>query len=129
MLILVLSYLILLLIDKKLKYVINFLLKIILCYNFALRDIKFNKHVINLLKIFYQNFSQTGLLQMIQKLYTVLFDGGVLFSDKYSGNVTFTTDVMDILYVNLNNINLNDAKFYVDDPKTITDVTTLGLAK
>lgn len=66
---------------------------------------------------------------MIQKLYAVLFDGGVLFSDKYSGNVTFTTDVMDILYVNLNNINLNDAKFYVDDPKTITDVTTLGLAK
>ena len=94
-----------------------------------MRDIKFNKHVINLLKIFYQNFSQTGLLQMIQKLYTVLFDGGVLFSDKYSGNVTFTTDVMDILYVNLNNINLNDAKFYLDDPKTITDVTTLGLAK
>ena len=85
--------------------------------------------MINLLKIFYQNFSQTGLLQIIQKLYAVLFDGGVLFSDKYSGNVTFTTDVMDILYVNLNNINLNDAKFYVDDPKTITDVTTLGLAK
>ena len=49
---------------------------------------------------------------MIKKLYAALFaDDDIFFFDECSGNVTFTTDEMGILCVNLNNINLDDADF------------------
>ena len=41
------------------------------------------------------------------------------FFAKDSANVTFSSDEVSILSVDHNNINLNDANFYEDDPKTI----------
>ena len=44
--------------------------------------------------------------KMIKKLYNVLFtDDNILFFDKGSGNVTFPSDDMSILIIDLNNIN------------------------
>ena len=54
---------------------------------------------------------------MIKKLYNALFaDDDILFFDEDSGNVTFASDEMDILSVNLNNINFDDSSFYEDEP-------------
>ena len=44
--------------------------------------------------------------KMIKKLYNVLFtDDNILYFDKDSGNVTFPSDDMSILIIDLNNIN------------------------
>ena len=54
--------------------------------------------------------------KMIKKLYNVLFkDDDILFFDKDSGNVTFSSGEVCILIVN---INLDNANFYKYDPKT-----------
>ena len=53
-------------------------------------------------------------------------DDNILVFDEYSGNVTFTTDNICILCVNLNSIKLDDANFYKGDPKTIIHVRFLG---
>ena len=64
---------------------------------------------------------------MIKKLYNTLFrDDDILFFDKVSGNVTFSSDEMVILSVNLNNINLYDAKFYQYDPENIIHARLLA---
>ena len=53
----------------------------------------------------------------------MLHNGNILFFffffDKDSANVTFSSDEVGILSVDFNNINLDDANFYEDDPKTI----------
>ena len=46
----------------------------------------------------------------------------LLFFDEDSGNVTFSSDGMGILSVDLNNIELDDANFYEDDLEIITNV-------
>ena len=53
-------------------------------------------------------------------------DDNILVFDEYFGNVTFTTDNICILCVNLNSIKLDDANFYKGDPKTIIHVRFLG---
>ena len=46
---------------------------------------------------------------MIKKLYTALYaDDGWLFFDEDHGDITFCSDEMGILSVNLNNINLDN---------------------
>ena len=56
---------------------------------------------------------------MIAKLFHVLLtDNNILFFDEDSGNVTFSSDELGILRLNLN-INLDDTKLYEDDPKSI----------
>ena len=45
-------------------------------------------------------------------------DDDILFFDEDSGNVTFSSDELGILRLNLN-INLDDTKLYEDDPKSI----------
>ena len=57
--------------------------------------------------------------EMIQKLYVSFVDDDILFLDKGSGNATFSRGEMGILDVDLNNINLDDANIYENDPKTI----------
>ena len=58
--------------------------------------------------------------KMIKKLYdTVFADDDILFFVEDSGNVSFLSDEMGILSVNLDNINLYDGNFYEDDPETI----------
>ena len=60
------------------------------------------------------------------KMITALFiEGDMLFLDEDSGNVTFRSDEMGILR-DLNNMNLNNASFYEDDPKTIIHVKVLA---
>ena len=44
------------------------------------------------------------------------------FLNEDSANVTFSSDEMGILSVDLNNINLNNANFYEHDSNTITHV-------
>ena len=64
---------------------------------------------------------------MIKNLYGVLFaEGEILFFNEYSGNVTFTTDAVGISCVKFNNINLHNANFYDNDPKTIIHVILLA---
>ena len=63
------------------------------------------------------------LIGFLQKQFA---DDNILFFDQFSGNVTFTIDEMGILCVNLKNINLYDAKFSEDDPKTIIHVRLLA---
>ena len=47
--------------------------------------------------------------KMIKRLHNVLFSNNdILFFDEGSGNVTFSSDEMGILSVDLNNINLDD---------------------
>ena len=49
---------------------------------------------------------------MIKKRYNALFsDDDILFFDGDSGNVTFSSDEMSILSVDLNIINLDEANF------------------
>ena len=46
---------------------------------------------------------------MIKRLHNVLFSNNdIIFFDEGSGNVTFSSDEMGILSVDLNNINLDD---------------------
>ena len=64
---------------------------------------------------------------MIKNLYGALFaEGEILFFNEYSGNVTFTADAMGISCVKFNNINLHNANFYDNDPKTIIHVILLA---
>ena len=50
--------------------------------------------------------------KMIKTFHNALFiDNDILFYDQDSGNVTFSSDEMDILSVDLNNVNLDDAEF------------------
>ena len=51
-----------------------------------------------------------GRSKMIKKLQNALFADDTLFFDKDSGNVTFSSDEMVILSIDLN-INLNDINF------------------
>ena len=62
-----------------------------------------------------------------KKLYNALFAGDdILFFDEDSGHVTFSSDEMGILSVDLNNIKPGDTNFYEDDPKTIIHVRLLA---
>ena len=64
---------------------------------------------------------------MIKKLYNTVFaDNDILFFVEDSGNVSFLSDEMGILSVNLDNINLYDGNFYEDDPETIIYVRLLA---
>ena len=57
--------------------------------------------------------------EMIKKLHNALFtDDNILFFDEDSGNVTFSSDEIGILSVDLNIINLDDVNFDKDDPET-----------
>ena len=49
----------------------------------------------------------------------------MLFFDEGSSNAMFSKDKMCVFSVDLNNINLDDANFYEDDPKTIIHVRRL----
>ena len=50
---------------------------------------------------------------MIAKLFHVLLtDSNILFFDEDSGNVTFSSDELGIISLDLNNNNLDDANFY-----------------
>ena len=57
---------------------------------------------------------------MIEKLDDALFVNDNIVKD--SGNVTFSSNKMDILSVDLNNINLDEVKFDVDDAESINHV-------
>ena len=57
---------------------------------------------------------------MIKKLDNALFPNHNIVKD--SGNITFSSNKMDILSVDLNNINLDEIKFDVDDAKSINHV-------
>ena len=57
---------------------------------------------------------------MIEKLDDALFVNDNIVKD--SGNVTFSSNKMDILSVDLNNINLDEVKFDVDDAESINNV-------
>ena len=48
------------------------------------------------------------------------------FFNEYSGNITFSGDEMGILSVDLDNMNLDDANFFKDDPKAIIHVRRLA---
>ena len=58
--------------------------------------------------------------KMIEKLDDALFVNDNIVKD--SGNVTFSSNKMDILSVDLNNINLDEVKFDVDDAESINNV-------
>ena len=59
----------------------------------------------------------------IKKLHNTLVTGNViLFFGEDFGNSTFSSDEMSILGVYLNNINLDDADFDENDPKTTIHV-------
>ena len=65
--------------------------------------------------------------KMNKKLYNTVFaDDDILFFVEDSGNVSFLSDEMGILSVNLDNINLYDGNFYEDDPETIIYVRLLA---
>ena len=53
-------------------------------------------------------------------------DDDIHFLDEDSGNATFSSDEMGILSEDLNNINLDDANLYEDDPKNIIHDTLLA---
>ena len=66
--------------------------------------------------------------KMIKKLHNASFAGDdILFLDKDSGNVTYFSDEMGILSVDLNIINLDDVNFYKDYPETIIHVRLMAL--
>ena len=48
------------------------------------------------------------------------------FFDEDSGNVTFSSDEMGILNIDLNNINLNDVNFDGDFPETIIHIRVMA---
>ena len=59
----------------------------------------------------------------IKKLHNTSVTGNdILFFDEDCGNSTFSSDEMSILGVYLNNINLDDADFDENDPKTTIHV-------
>ena len=61
--------------------------------------------------------------KMIKKLYNALFtDDKILFFDEDSSNATFSSDQIGIFSVERNNVNLDESKFYKDDPKVIFHV-------
>ena len=63
---------------------------------------------------------------MITKLFhALLTDHNILFFDEDSGNVTFSSDELGIISLDLNNNNLDDANFYYYDPKNIIQVRIL----
>ena len=65
--------------------------------------------------------------KIIKKLHAALFaDDNILFLDECSGKITFTTDSMSILCVNLNNIKLDGANVSEDDLKTIISEVWFG---
>ena len=65
---------------------------------------------------------------MIKKLHNALLaDGHVLFIHDDSGDITFSSNEMDILSVDLNNININvDVNFEDDDSETIIYVRLMA---
>ena len=50
----------------------------------------------------------------------------IYFFDEDFGNVTFSSDEMGILSIDLNNINLDDGSFYEDDCDIIIHVTLIA---
>ena len=65
--------------------------------------------------------------KVITKLLTALFaDDDILFFNEDSVNVTFSSDKMGILSIDLNNINLDDDKFDDDDPEAIVQVRLMS---
>ena len=60
-------------------------------------------------------------------LHEALFNNDyILLLDEGPGNVTFSSDKMSILCVDLNNVKLGDANFDEDDPKTIIYVRRMA---
>ena len=58
--------------------------------------------------------------EIIKKLHNALFEeDDTLFFDEDSGRVTFSSDEICNLSVDLNNINLDDVNFYEDDPENL----------
>ena len=51
----------------------------------------------------------------------------IIFINKDSGNVTFFSDEMDSLSIDINNINLGDVNFDEDDPENYYSCQTYGL--
>ena len=64
---------------------------------------------------------------MIKKPHNALFaDGDIIFFDGDSVNVTFSSDEIDILSVDLNNINLDDTSIDEDGPENIIYVRLIA---
>ena len=64
---------------------------------------------------------------MIKNPHNALFaDGDIIFFDGDSVNVTFSSDKIDILSVDLNNINLDDTSIDEDGPETIIYVRLIA---
>ena len=65
--------------------------------------------------------------KMIKKFHSTLFlDDDILFFDEESVNVTFFSDDIGILSVDLNSVNLDNANFDVDDPEMIIHVKLMA---
>ena len=65
--------------------------------------------------------------KMIKKLHSTLFsDDDILFFDEESVNVTFFSDDIGILSVDLNSVNLDNANFDVDNPEMIIHVRLMA---
>ena len=61
--------------------------------------------------------------KMIKKVHSFFFaNNDIFFFDEDSGNVTFSSDEMGILCIDLNNVNVDDVNFDEDDPETIIHV-------
>ena len=60
--------------------------------------------------------------KMIKKLYNAFSQMIICFCDEQFSNVTFTTDKMYIICINFNNINVDEANFYEDDPTIIRTI-------
>ena len=61
--------------------------------------------------------------KMIKKLHAALFaNNEILFFDKDSGNVTFSSDEMGIISVDRNYVNIDDVDFYENVLETIIHV-------
>ena len=61
--------------------------------------------------------------KMIKKVHSFFFaNNDIFFFDEDSGNVTFSSDEMGILCIDLNNVNVDDVNFDEDDPGTIIHV-------
>ena len=57
---------------------------------------------------------------MIKKLLTALYsDDNILYFNKDSGSVIFSTNKIGIFSIDLNNINLDDTDYNEDGPETI----------
>ena len=65
--------------------------------------------------------------KMIKKFHNVLFtDDDILLFYEDSDIVSFSSDEMGILSVDLNNINLDDLNFYEGDPEAIIHVRLMA---